>query len=176
MKRELSRRERLVLTIGGAAATLLLVVFAVILPYRESIADLERKSRHRQEQIGEAQQLVKAIRAMQNEANLTARRLKSDKTAPLVPTLEELVGRFASRSNLIAIRPQSGQAPAGLRRETVELQLEKLRLEQLVRLLYAIDTAPVLLQSDSVKIRSRFEDPALLDVTLIVSAFSGGGQ
>jgi len=45
------------------------------------------------------------------------------------------------------------------------------RLEQLVQLLHAIDSAKSVMQSDSLKIRPRFEDPALLDVTVVVSSF-----
>jgi general secretion pathway protein M len=108
---------------------------------------------------------------MQGESAVTERKLSTAPAAPLVTTLESLVGEIAGKEKLLGIRPQPATAPAGFRQEKVEMQLEKIRLEQLVQLLYAIDSARSFLQSDSLKMRPRFEDPALLDVTLVVSSF-----
>lgn len=171
----LSRREQIVVTVGGAAALLIVLVAGVILPYRSAIQRLDERIAARRTQIVEARQLAERIKAMQTEAAIAERRLSPAQPLVLVPTLEALVTRVAGRDRLIATRPQPATPPAGFRQERVEVQLEKLRLDQLVRLLNAVDTADAALQTDALKVRPRYEDPALLDVTLSVSAFTRGG-
>lgn len=163
-------REKLALAIAAVAILLTILVAGIILPYRAAVARLDQRIVSRQGQIVEAKTLVQRIRAMQGEAAAAERKLGAP-AAPLVSTLEGLVAGVAGKEKLLGIRPQQVSAPAGFRVERVEMQLEKIRLQELVQLLYAIDSAQRALQADSVKMRPRFEDSALLDVTLVVSSF-----
>lgn len=165
-----SPREKLAISVAGVAILLAILVAGIILPYRAAVARLDQRIVSRQAQIVEARRLVQRIKAMQGEAAATDRKLGAP-AAPLVATLEGLVAGIAGKEKLLGIRPQQATAPAGFREERVEMQLEKIRLEELVQLLFAIDSAQRALQTDSVKMRPRFEDSALLDVTLVVSSF-----
>lgn len=167
-----SPREKLALTIAATVVTLTILIAGIILPYRAAIQRLDQRIASRQGQLLDARTLVQRIKGMQGEVAATERKLSAAASAPLVTTLESLVAEIAGKEKLLGIRPQPATAPAGFRQEKVEMQLEKVRLEQLVQLLHAIDSAKSALQSDSLKIRPRFEDPALLDVTLVVSSFS----
>lgn len=167
----LSPREKLALAIGAAAVVVTIVVAGIILPWRAADRRLDERIASRQAQIGEARTLVQKIRGMQGEVAVTSRRLGAGQAKPLTSTLESLVARIAAKENLLAVRPQPATAPSGFRQEKVEMQLERVRLDQIVRLLHAIDSNETMLQTDSVKLRPRFEDPALLDATLVVSAF-----
>ena len=166
-----SPREKLAVAVAAGVVTLTVLIAGIILPYRAAIASLDQRIASRQGQILEARTLVQRIKGIQGEVAATERKLSAAPSAPLLATLEGMVGEIAGKEKLLGIRPQPVTAPAGFRQEKVEMQLEKVRLEQLVQLLYAIDSARSVLQSDSVKIRPRFEDPALLDVTLVVSSF-----
>ena len=166
-----SPREKLALAVAAGVVTLTVLIAGIILPYRTAMARLDQRIASRQGQIDEARTLVQRIKGMQGEVAATERKLSAATATPLLATLEGLVAGIAGKEKLLGIRPQPATAPAGFRQEKVEMQLEKVRLEQLVQLLYAIDSAGSALQSDSVKIRPRFEDPALLDVTLVVSSF-----
>ena len=166
-----SPREKLALAVAGVVVILTILIAGIILPYRSAIGRLDQRIASRQGQLLEARTLVQRIKGMQGEVAATERKLSAATSAPLVATLEGMVAGFAGKEKLLAIRPQPVTAPAGFRQEKVEMQLEKMRLEQLVQLLHAIDSAKSALQSDSLKIRPRFEDPALLDVTLVVSSF-----
>ena len=164
-------REKLAVAVAGAVVILAILIAGIILPYRAALQRLDQRMSSRQGQLVEARTLVQRIRGMQGEAAVTERKLSTASATPLVATLEGLVAEIAGKEKLLGIRPQPATAPAGFRQEKVEMQLEKVRLEQLVQLLYAIDSAKSALQSDSIKMRPRFEDPALLDVTLVVSSF-----
>jgi hypothetical protein len=52
-----------------------------------------------------------------------------------------------------------------------EVRLEKIRLDQVVRLLYAVDTADALLQVKNLRLKTRFDDRTLFDATMTVAAF-----
>lgn len=171
MIERLSPREKVALTVATVVVTSTILIAGMILPYRAALARLEQQIVSRQEQLLEARALVQRIKEMQGEVAAAASKLQAAQSAPLVSTLEGLVTAIAGKEAFFSIRPQPSTAPAGFRQEKVEMQLEKVRLDQLVRLLHAIDTAKMSLQSDSVKMRPRFEDPALLDVTLVVSSF-----
>jgi general secretion pathway protein M len=166
-----SPREKLALAVAGVVVILTILIAGIILPYRTAIARLDQRIVSRQGQLLETRTLVQRIKGMQMEVAATERKLNAAASVPLVATLEGMVSEIAGKEKLLGIRPQPVTAPAGFRQEKVEMQLEKVRLEQLVQLLYAIDSARSLLQSDSLKMRPRFEDPALLDVTLVVSSF-----
>jgi len=166
-----SPREKLYLAVAGIVVTLTILIAGIILPYRAAINRLDQRISSRQGQLIEARALVQRIKGMQGEVAATERKLSVAAAAPLVSTLEGMVAEIAGKEKLLGVRPQTTTAPAGFRQEKVELQLEKVRLEQLVQLLYAIDSAKSALQTDSLKMRPRFEDPALLDVTLVVSSF-----
>ena len=166
-----SPREKLLLAVAAGAVTLTILIAGIILPYRAAMQRLDQRITSRQGQLLEARTLVQRIKGMQGEVAATERKLTAAPSAPLVSTLEGLVAQIAGKERLLGIRPQPATAPSGFRQEKVEIQLEKVRLEQLVQLLHAIDSAKSALQTDSVKMRPRFEDPALLDVTLVVSSF-----
>jgi general secretion pathway protein M len=171
MIERLTPREKLALGAAGVVVLLTILIAGIILPYRAALERLDQRIVSRQGQLLEARILVQRIKAMQGEAAATQRKLSAAPSLPLVATLEGLVAEIAGKEKLLGIRPQPVTAPAGVRQEKVELQLEKVRLEQLVQLLHAIDSAKSVMQSDSVKMRPRFEDAALLDVTVVVSSF-----
>ena len=166
-----SPREKLALAVAGVVVILTILIAGIIIPYRAALARLDQRIASRQGQLLEARTLVQRIKGMQGEMAVTERKLSAATSASLVATLEGMVAEIGGKEKLLGIRPQPATAPAGFRQEKVEMQLEKVRLEQLVQLLHAIDSAKSALQSDSVKMRPRFEDPALLDVTLVVSSF-----
>lgn len=171
MIESLSPREKVVVVVAGIVVLLTFLVAGIILPYRAAIARLDQRIVSRQGQLAEARILVERIRGLQGEMATTERKLAATPATPLLAILEGLVAEIAGKERFLGVRPQPATAPAGFRQEKVEMQLEKVRLEELVRLLHAIDTAKAALQTDSVKIRPRFEDPGLLDVTLVVSSF-----
>jgi len=171
MIERLTPREKVVLAVATVVLTLTILIAGILLPYQGAMARLDQRIASRQEQLLEARSLVQRIRGMQDEVAIAERKLQAAQAAPLVSTLEGLVATMVGKETFFAIRPQPSTAPQGFRQEKVEMQLEKVRLDQLVRLLYAIDSAKSSLQTESVKMRPRFEDPALLDVTLVVSSF-----
>lgn len=173
MMERFTLREKIALAVGGVAVILTILIAGIILPYRSAMTALDQRIVSRQEQLREAQTLVQQIKGMQGEVAMAERKLRAGQSAaPLLPTLEGMITEIAGKEKLLGLRPQPSTPPAGFRQEKVEVQLEKIRLDQLLRLLHTIDSSPSALQTDSLKMRPRFEDQSLLDVTLVVSSFS----
>ena len=78
---------------------------------------------------------------------------------------------MASKENLVYMRPQPASTQDGYREDSVEIKLEKIRLDQLVRLLYDIQNADAFLQVKNMRVKTRFDNRTLLDVVLTVSAY-----
>lgn len=171
---DLSTRDRNVLIGGGIVVLLLVLVFGVVLPYRSALDGLDARIASRREQLRTVQQLQQLIRRQQTVSNEVEQRLARGRGVALVTVIETLAKTVAGKENLVAMRPQPVTPPQGLRQEQVEVKFERLRLDQLVRFLHALDGAEGALQVGSLKVRKRFDDKTLLDATLVVSAFAKG--
>jgi len=170
----LKPRERLFLLGGGTLLVGLLIYLAVIAPYRNSIARLETRISARQHQLLEVQSLQQEFRQLQQQNAEVERRAARGGRFSLIAFLEEKVLEIASRDNLVYLRPQAKVQREELTEESLEIKLEKIRLDQMVKLLYATETADTLLKVKSLRSKARFDDPTLLDVVLVIAAYGKG--
>ncbi len=171
MLANLSNRERLTLGIGGAVAFLLLLVFGVIAPYRDSLTRLDTRIDSRRQQLAQVQQLKQEYQALQRQASEVEAQLARSGGFSLFSFVESAAGQIAGKENLTYMRPQPAVTHEGVREESVEIRVEKVRLEQVVRLLHAVESADALVRVKSLRLRNRFDDKSKLDAVLTVAAF-----
>jgi general secretion pathway protein M len=169
--KQLTQRERIILGGGGVALLLVLLYGLVFAPWRAAEARLDRRIASYRQQLTELDRLTGHYRQLAAEAAAMEGRLARSGNVQLVPFLEGLVDGIAGRDRLAALRPQPVPPGGSLREERVELQLQRLRLDQVVRLLQAIDSAEACLATRQLRLRQRFDDPALLDAELTVAAY-----
>jgi general secretion pathway protein M len=169
----LSRRDRTALTVGGIVVLVTLLVFGLILPYHEAMARLDSRIAVRQKQVREVQALQQEYRALQQQLAVAQNRLSRSRGFSLFSFLESQTARVATKENLIYMRPQQTAAREGRQEESVEIKLEKLRLDQLVHFLYGIESADAYLQVKNLRVRTRFDDRSLFDATMTISSFGG---
>ncbi len=169
---QLSQRDRLALIIGGSFILLTLLVLGVILPYRSSLASLDTAIRSGERQVQEVRQLRQEFLQLQQQLNVAEQKLNKPQNFSLFSFVEGMVTQVATRENLVYMRPQqSTSAQEGVREEAAEIRLEKIRLEQLVRFLHGVETTEAYLNVKSLRIRTRFDDRALLDVVMTISSY-----
>jgi len=167
----LSQRERLALAVGAGAVALALLYFGLLLPYRRGVAALDARIASRQHQLAEVQELRARCQPLLQQLAQAERRLGAKGDFALFAFVEGVAGRFTSRENLASMRPQPPSMQGEFREESVEVRLEKVRLGQLVQLLYAIDTAEAHLKVKELRIKGRFDDRSLLDAVFTVAAY-----
>lgn len=168
---QLSRREQLAVAVGAVAVLAAVLYLGIIAPYRNALAQLDVKITSRQRQIREVESLRREFLVLQQRQSVAEERLEKGGAFSLFPFVEGLVGRIAAKENLLSMRPQPPVPRESLREESVEIRLEKVRLDQVIRLLYAVDTADALLQVKNLRLKTRFDDRTRFDATLTVAAF-----
>jgi general secretion pathway protein M len=171
MMANLSQRERWILLLGGVVVLITLFYLGVIAPYRSSLEMLEGRISARQRQVKEVQAMRQEFLLLQQRLQESEARLNKSQGFSLFSFVEGVAAQAASKENLVYMRPQPQSIQGEVREESVEIKLEKIQLDQMVRLLHAIESADAYLQVKNLRIRTRFDNRALLDVTLTVSSY-----
>lgn len=167
----LSPRDRNALLIGLAAVLIAIFYLGIVSPYQSAIARLDSQIASRQRQLQEVQVLRQRYLSLQGELTQAERRGVSNRNFSLFSFVENLTGQIASRENLVYMRPQPVAVKDEFKEESVEIKLEKIALDQLVRILYQIDTADAFLQVKNLRLKIRFDNKAQLDAVLTISAY-----
>lgn len=168
---QLNQRERLMVLGGAVVVVLVLLYLAVIEPYQNAMARLEGKVASNQRQLTEVQDLRREFLRLQSRQNEMKRRIDANPDFSIFSFVENVAARTGVKDNLIAVRPQPPVTLDQLREESVEIRLEKIALADLVQLLRTFETADAVLQVKALRVRTRFEDRSLLDVTMTISAY-----
>ncbi|MFA5515564.1 MAG: type II secretion system protein GspM [Desulfuromonadales bacterium] len=168
---QLNPRERLAIIVGGLFVLAAILYLGVISPYQSTLSRLDARIASRQKQVREIQALRQDYLLLQRQLNEAENRLDKATGFSLFSFVEASATREAGRENLVYMRPQTGSSQEGFREESVEIKLEKLRLDQLVRFLYSFESAEAALQVKNLRIRTRFDDRSLLDAVMTVSMY-----
>ncbi|MCP3177191.1 type II secretion system protein GspM [Desulfuromonas sp. KJ2020] len=166
----LTPRERLILTVGGLFVLLALAYLLVWSPYRNAMERFDSQITSRQRQMGEIQQLRQEFLRLNQRIAQAEAQLARARSFSLFSFVEEAGARIASRENLVSMRPQPASEQNGFREEAVEIKLEKIRLDQLVQLLYEIETAEAFLRVKNLRVKTRFDNRSQLDATLVIAS------
>jgi general secretion pathway protein M len=168
---QLSRRERVTVSVAALAVLATLLYAGAVAPYRRAVQRLDAKIAAQERQLGEMAALQQRYQQLQRRVGEAERRLAKTADFSLFAYVEGLAGQMISRENLVSMRPQPATVREDLREEAVEVRLEKVRLDQLVRLLHAIDSNEALLTVKSLKVKTRFDNRTQLDAVLTIAAY-----
>ncbi len=170
MIKTLNQRERHVLVGGAVALGLLLLVFGVVVPYGAGIKRLDKTILSRQAQLVEVRQLQVDYRTLKQEVSRLQRDLDQREIPPLLTFLEQTASRLGGRENLVLMRPLPVVMQGQLRIEGTEFKLQRLGLEQVLRILQQIEQAKPPMRVDRLHLKQRFDNAAQLDMNVTVSA------
>jgi general secretion pathway protein M len=172
MIERLSPRDRIALAVGAAVILIVFLWLGVLTPYQEAMSGLDARIASRQRQLEQVRELRQEYLQLQREMAEAQKRLVGPRAGfSLFSFIEEVTGTIGVRENLVSMRPQSSPPQGEYREESVEIRLERIGLDQLVRLLYAIENADVFLNVRTMRVKPRFDNPSQLDTTLTVSYY-----
>ncbi len=83
-----------------------------------------------------------------------------------IAVVEEIGAMVGVKEHITSLKPLGETARMGFTVSGVEVRIERMDLNQLVNFLYLIENHRTLLVIKEFKLKSRFEDPDYLDVTL----------
>jgi general secretion pathway protein M len=157
-----------------ALGLLLLVLVWACTGYQQALDRLERQTRGAITELVEFEAALSDYRQL--EAQLKSRQVAGgdQSEVSLISTVETATQQIGARSQLIYVRPQPDKVRDGLIEEGVEIKLEKLKLSQLVELLYQFEKSQGRMRIAQLRSRTRFESPDLLDAVMILSRLKEG--
>jgi len=164
MHREWTERERLVVAVGAGIGAVLLIVLLVT-PYLNALEQIAVRAERARTLIASLERIGPEVSSLRSKLG----RGTTGSTRPVSATvlMENTAARTGLRDRLVSLRPQSAPA-TGRVAESLEVEVEKVQLAELVRWLYAIDRAPGAQQVTQLRLRKRFDNRELFDVTLLL--------
>ena len=176
----LSSRERL--SVGAAALALGVIVgyVFVIDPLWEMHIRLRARIATKEREVREVAELGRTYETLRHEVDglrpsqRGSPQSGSPQSAALSPfaVLEGLATSTFGRDKLAAINPAGHETYEGVNQETIELKLSGVSLQDVVALLYKMDTAGSTLRCTNLTIKKRYKDPYTFDVTLTAIALT----
>lgn len=170
MIKTLNQRELYALAGGTVVLVLLLIVFGVVFPYVAAGKRLDKRISSGQAQLKEVRQMQADYLTLKKQADQLQRDLDQRATIPLLSFLEQTASQIGGRENLVLMRPLPTVAQGKLRIETTEFKLERLGMEQVLRILQEMEQARPPMRVDRLHLKQRFDNAAQLDMSVTVSA------
>lgn len=166
---QLNQRERIFVFAGGGILSLVLLYFAILMPYTNAMARLDSQVEGRLRQLQEVQNLKADYLAVKQQSAQMGQRLDK-RNFSVLPFLENLIEQTAGRANLLSMRPQAPVNRDQFILDSVEIKLEKMTLKQILELLWNIEKGTTPMQVSNLYLKQRFDDQSLLDATIMVSS------
>ena len=170
----LTERERIVIVLGAAFVLCALVYGLILSPA------MEKRSRWLSMAVRKKQELVKFQELKGRYKNLTRylsgfeKRIESSQGGDsLLARLEAGAREAGLQGNIASMKPLKTQMESGIEESSVEIRLEKLDLASLVGFLKNVESGGRIIRTGRIRIKARFDDPQLLDATLLVSTLEG---
>jgi general secretion pathway protein M len=170
--RNLQPRERLFLGGAGAALMLFLIFKIAIDPVFKHSADLDRQIVTARRQLAELRTMQQEYQRQKSVADSINNQLKRQQNFAIFSRLEELATQTGIRNKILYINPTVSTPSEMYREESVEVKMDGVTLEQLVRYLHQVENSPQLLKIKRLDIKPRFDNRQILTATFRVSAFT----
>jgi general secretion pathway protein M len=163
----LSPRERVMVS-AAVAAVAAFFLFLVITGVTRSISAREQRIQGKTDMLSQIGKLTRGYRQAQAERQSLDARLKG----PPVQ-LMSFVSQTGAQSGVEVndLRPGTPSTADGLTEESVEVNLARIDLPRLARLVEALERGPGVVKVRKIRIATRNDDANLVDVTLQVSTW-----
>jgi general secretion pathway protein M len=165
----LEARERVLVSIVGALALAAILYAIVIAPILRASQRGEDRLATADQQLAVMQRLRRDYDDVKSRLADVEQRIQRGAKSELRTTLEALAQQASVKVE--SMEPQASPAHPKYRETKVEVGLKNVTLAQTVHYLHQIDIAPQALSVKSLRIRTRAEQPDLLDVSFTVSSF-----
>jgi general secretion pathway protein M len=165
---KLSARERLLVGVA-TAGVLLFAGWMVARSMSHAISDREARIDTKTQVLAQIGKLGEGYRRRQAERNALESRLRA---APV-----QLMSHIAQAGQQLGIevndlRPSGAPTDVGgLREESVEVNLARIDLPRLARLVQSLERSMGVVKVRRIRITTRSDDPSLVDATLVVATY-----
>ena len=169
-----SRREQLFLLAAGVVVAGFLLYGLIRLPftYQARMGSLDRLIFQKEADLKQLAELKAQYQKLNDQVSqIEAKISQNQQGFSLLSYLEEVATNVHIRSNIAYMRPQSLPLSGGYREVAVEVKVENAPLDQIIRLLTALEQSPHLLKVRRLHLKTRFADPNFLDAVFLLSTY-----
>ncbi len=165
---KLSPRERVLVTVA-ALGVALFAVWLVSLRISRGVSAREARIEEKTRVLSQVGKLAEGYRRQQADRQAVEARLKG----PPVQLLSFISQTGATLGvEVTDLRPTASQGElAGLREEAVEVNLARVELGRLARLVQTLERGPGVVKVRRLRVTTRGDDPQLIDATIVVSTY-----
>ena len=168
----LGTRERIFVIAGSVGLLLALLYTLVIDPLMAHSAQLDRRIEKAQRDLQELYTLQREYQGQKRVLDNINEQLRRQKDVAIFSRLEELAGDTGIRSKILYMKPTVSTPSEAYEEESVEIKMEGVTLEQLIRYLYQVENSPQFLKIKRLYIKPRFDNRQLLTAIFRVSTFT----
>jgi general secretion pathway protein M len=171
--RNLQPRERLFIGGTGAVLILFLIFKLTIDPLFKYSAELDRQIVTSRRQLNEMRTMQQEYQRQKSVVDSINSQLKKQPNDAILSRLDELASQTGIRNKILQINFVVSTTPSEIyKEELVEVKIDGVTLEQLVRYLHQIENSPQLLKIKKLDIKPRIDNRQILTATFRVSAFT----
>jgi len=157
--------------VAGGLILFLLGTFWLYSSHRRHLTQLDRQIESARSELSQLGETLQDYRQLENKLQELKPKNSNSGDNNLISAVENATQQVDARSLLIYVRPQPDKVQDELIEEGVEIKLEKLKLHQLVELLYQFGKTDQRLKVSQLRVRTRFDNPEQLDTSIIMSRF-----
>jgi general secretion pathway protein M len=167
---KLSRREKIIVAVGGCILFLFLLAQWVIVPVFDRNTQMRRALQTKTQMLANMQGFRSEYESLKSRAQSSeARFTRRDKGFTLFSFLDQLAGQARIKERVNYMRPskiEQKNSPYKLSR--VEMKIEAVTLEQLTTFLYGVETSKNMVVVSKLSVTRRDQKEGLLDAILQV--------
>ncbi|HUJ80130.1 MAG TPA: type II secretion system protein GspM [Nitrospiria bacterium] len=167
--KRLSWREQLVLGWGGVIVLGLVIYMTAVDPLLQRMAMLDRLIPQKQRELDQLNQMREDYGRLKGRVDADVKAMGADFS--LATFAEKTVLDKVGKPHLAGIKPQPDLPFENYQEVSVEVRLEQVQLAQIVSFLSGLEQAPQRLRVKRIEIKSRFNEPDLLDAAITVAVY-----
>lgn len=167
---KLSDRERW-LALGAALFVGSALIFGVIVnPAMEKRQRYLRMAQDKRQELAQFNEYASEYRSLQSSLVDMEKMVASRSSdMSLLAAMEGNARKLGLADRIASMKPFITELETGMVQSNVEMRVEKIDLKGLVQFIEAIETGPHRAKTTRLRVKTRFDDPALLDTTLLVT-------
>ena len=165
---DLAPRERRLVQVAGAVSLVLFLWLGVWEPLDGSLTRLDRDLRNARRDAAEVGALGERHAELSREVGALEKKAGRD-GGSLFAQLESVTVPVVGRERIVSMNPATRDLDDEFREESVDLRLEGISSQRLLRLLHGIEVRSGGMNVARASFKRQYKDPALLDATIVVT-------
>jgi len=168
----LNPREKAIVIFGAIGAIAIIAYGTVIGPMTDRYTTLLRMTKQKEEQYKNLVQLKEEYAVMKKEyAELDKGASRTKEGFSPLTFMENVSTQAKIRDKVVSMKPRVIPIGENFRESSIEIKIERVVLEQLTTYLNYIENSVYPLKVKTLHMKSRFDDPGLMDASVVVSFY-----